>query len=146
MGITGYVVVILLALAVVAAGLELRRLRTIREGGVHVAFRTHGQAGGSDARGWRLGIGHYHGETFLWYRVLGVTTRPDRVIPRSGLQIADRREPSAAEAYAMPGEAVVLTCGVEAVTLELAMSTDTLTGFLSWLESSPPGRGFRRAV
>jgi hypothetical protein len=40
----------------------------------------------------------------------------------------------------MPAGATVLRCRGEAGELELAMDTDALTGFLSWLESSPPGR------
>lgn len=145
MGIAGYVVVILLALVVVAAGLALRRLRMIRESGIHVAFRTVTDPGESDARGWRLGVGRYRGETFLWYRVLGLTYRPDRVISRSGLEVARRRQPTAAEMYAMPGEAVVLVFQAERGAIELAMSVETVTGFLSWLESAPPGHGVRNA-
>lgn len=149
MGITGYIVVILLGLLIIASGLALRRLRIIRDGGVHVAYRVRGGApepgAEPDAGGWRLGIGHYRGEKFRWYRVLGLTTRPDRVISRAGLEIVRRREPTAAEAYAMPAEATVLACRAETGDVELAMGVDTVTGFLSWLESSPPGRDVKRA-
>lgn len=137
MGLTGWVVVLLLVVVVVLAALPMRRLRAIREGGVPVALRQRVE---NTARGWHLGIGHYHGGDFLWYRVLGMSTRPDRVIPRSGLEIASRRAPEVAESYAMPGQATVLCCHAAAGDLELAMTDETLTGFLSWLESSPPGR------
>ncbi|MGH3436608.1 MAG: DUF2550 domain-containing protein [Sciscionella sp.] len=138
MRVAGYVVVILLVLLVVGVALALRRLRVIRAGGVHVALRRRIDASG---RGWRLGIGHYRGDEFLWYRVLGVSTKADQVITRAGLQIATRRAPGSTETYAMPAGAGVLQChGVTGVDVELAMGEDALTGFLSWLESSPPGR------
>ncbi|GDY32441.1 DUF2550 domain-containing protein [Gandjariella thermophila] len=135
MAITGWVVVLLL-LVVVAGTLTLRRWLAIREG-VPVALRQRLEGTG---RGWHLGIAHYRGGDFLWYRVLGVSTRPDRVIRRSGLEIAARREPDATESYAMPRGATVLRCRADAGDIELAMGADTLTGFLSWLESAPPGR------
>lgn len=131
-------VVVLLPVAVVAvATLTMRRWRAIRDGGVPVALRLRVEGTG---RGWHLGIGHYRGGDFLWYRVIGVSTRPDRVIRRGRLEIAGRRHPDAAESYAMPRGAIVLRCRADAGDLELAMGDDTLTGFLSWLEASPPGR------
>jgi hypothetical protein len=36
--------------------------------------------------------------------------------------------------------AVIVECGVAGHPLELAMSPDAMTGFLSWLEAAPPGR------
>jgi hypothetical protein len=133
--ITGWVVVLLL-LVVVAGTLALRRWLAIREG-VPVALR---QRLAGTGRGWHLGIGHYRGGDFLWYRVFGLRTRPDRVIRRGSLEVAARRQPDPAESYAMPRGATVLRCRAEAGDLELAMGDDTLTGFLSWLESAPPGR------
>jgi hypothetical protein len=129
-------VVVVLLLVVVAGFLVLRRWLAIREG-VPVALRQRAEG---TIRGWHLGIGHYRGGDFLWYRVIGMSTRPDRVIPRRGLEIASRREPDAAETYALPRGSTVLHCRAQAGDLELAMGDDTLTGFLSWLESAPPGR------
>lgn len=139
MGIAGYVVEAMLGAVAVAGACAIRRLWMIREGGVRVAVRTKlGAAGG--VSGWRLGIGHYRGDRFFWYRVVGVNTKPDRVIPRVGLEIESRRQPNASESYAMPADATVLRCRGRDGELELAMDTDVLTGFLSWLESAPPGR------
>lgn len=136
MGVTGYVGVLLIVLAVVLAGYAFRRLRLLREGGIHVALRRRIDDSG---RGWQVGVGRYRGDEFVWYRVLSVRSGPDQVIPRIGLQIEDRREPSAPESYAMPADATVLRCRAKAGEIELAFSADALTGFLSWLESSPPG-------
>ncbi|MBO0840773.1 MAG: DUF2550 domain-containing protein [Sciscionella sp.] len=133
---TGYTVVVLLVLIGVAGALALRRLRIVREAGVDVALR---QRRFDDGKGWRLGIGQYSGDEFLWFRALGVTTKPDRVVSRSGLQIDTRRAPGPQEGYAMPPGATVLRCRSERGEVELAMGSDAMTGFLSWLEAAPPG-------
>lgn len=138
MGIAEVVGVVLFVAVVVLAYLAWRRIRLLRAGGVHVALRTRLDAGG---RGWHLGVGHYRGDEFVWSRALSLRTGPDRVIYRDGFEIDDRREPTASEAYAMPQGAVVLRCsGTKGETVEIAMGPDALTGFLSWLESAPPGR------
>ena len=63
------------------------------------------------------------------------------------LEIVDRRLPLDGEAYAVPEAASVLHCRVDGQDVELAMAPGVLTGFLSWLESAPPGRTafYRRA-
>lgn len=127
---------------VVLGWLTLRRLRALRAGGVHTALRTRLDPSG---KGWHLGVGRYQGDEFVWFRVLSLRLGPDSVIHRSGLEIADRRDPSGAELYGMPpGSRVLRVSGTGASTgepeIEIAMSPDTLTGFLSWLESAPPGR------
>ncbi|HEV2779793.1 MAG TPA: DUF2550 domain-containing protein [Actinophytocola sp.] len=128
-------------IALVLAALVVRRLRLLRSGGVHVALRTRLDDSG---KGWKLGVGRYHGDEFAWFRVLSLRRGPDRVIRRHGLEIAHRREPAAPEAYNMPVDARVLrfryrTNG-DGPELEIAMGPGALTGFLSWLESAPPGR------
>jgi hypothetical protein len=133
---------ILCLVFVVLLWLTVRRLRALRSGGVHASFRTRLDASG---KGWHLGVGRYRGDEFVWFRVLSLRLGPDRVIHRSGLEIADRREPEGAELYGMPpGSRVLRVSGTGGETgepeLEIAMSPDALTGFLSWLESAPPGR------
>jgi hypothetical protein len=58
------------------------------------------------------------------------------------MEIADRREPSGPELYSMPPSSQVLRFREigQDVDVEIAMGPDALTGFLSWLESAPPGR------
>jgi len=75
----------------------------------------------------------------VWYRVLSVRSGPDHVIPRFGLEITNRRLPSTPESYAMPLDATVLRCRADTGEIELAIGAEALTGFLSWLESAPPG-------
>lgn len=129
---------VLLLVAVVLVWLAFRRLRALRSGGVHAALRTRLDDTG---KGWHLGVGRYQGDEFVWFRVLSLRPGPDRVISRSALEIADRRDPSGPELYSMPPSSRVLRFReTGAAEIELAMSPDALTGFLSWLESAPPGR------
>ncbi|GGP46130.1 hypothetical protein GCM10010185_17210 [Saccharothrix coeruleofusca] len=128
---------VLFIAVVVLAYFAWRRIRLLRAGGVHVALRSRLDESG---RGWHLGVGHYRGDEFAWFRVLSLKIGPDRMIHRDGFEIDTRREPTAPEAYAMPVGAQVLRCRTVDGEVELAMGPDALTGFLSWLESAPPGR------
>jgi hypothetical protein len=127
--------------AVVLGYFVVRRLRLLRSGGIHVALRTRLDKAG---KGWHLGVGRFRGDEFAWFRVLSLRTGPDRVIRRNGLEIADRRDPDGWETYNMPAGAHVVrfrnSRGGTHPEVELAMGADALTGFLSWLESAPPGR------
>lgn len=129
---------LLLALVVLAVWYAVRWIRMRRGGGVSVALRWSPD----DARaGWHLGIARYEGDIFAWYRVWGLRTGPDRAFARQSMEIADRRDPSGSEAYAVPSGSTVLRCeSVAQEAIEIAMGPGALTGFLSWLESAPPGR------
>ncbi len=130
---------VLLLVAGVLVWLGVRRLRALRSGGVHAALRTRLDDTG---KGWHLGVGRYQGDEFVWFRVLSLRPGPDRVISRSAMEIADRRDPSGPELYSMPPSSRVLRFreAGQACDVEIAMGPDALTGFLSWLESAPPGR------
>ncbi|SFW67872.1 DUF2550 domain-containing protein [Amycolatopsis australiensis] len=143
MKITVVVIGLLAVLAVLAAWYGQRWFRMRRGGGVSVALRWRPD----NARaGWHLGLGRYEGDEFVWYRVWSLRTGPDRVFQRESMQIADRRDPSGSEAYAVPEGATVLRCESETQEpIEIAMGPGALTGFLSWLESAPPGRRLPRA-
>jgi hypothetical protein len=135
MGIGQIVGLVLLAGVLTIAALAFRRLRIVRQGGIHVALRSSFNAGG---RGWRQGVGRYRGNVFAWFRVSSLRSGPDLVLEREQLEIVERRGLTAPESYAMPSESVVLRCRTGVHELELAMRQDTVTGFLSWLESAPP--------
>ncbi len=135
MGIGQIVGVVLLAGVIILGALVFRRIRLVRQGGIDVALRVSPNAAG---RGWQQGVGRYRGDGFAWFRVSSLRSGPDRVLVREQLQIVERRGPTVPESYAMPSGAVVLRCRTGVDELELAMRQDTLTGFLSWLESAPP--------
>lgn len=127
------VVLALLALG----GLALRRRLITRRGGTFdCSLRLHEAAHG---KGWVLGIGRYAGDVLEWYRVFSYSTRPRRSLARRHLQVVDRREPTGVEVFSLLAGAVIVPCRGEGGSVELAMSSEALTGFLSWVESAPPG-------
>ncbi len=132
------VVALLAAVLVILLLLVTRRVRLLRSGGIHVALRTRVDQSG---KGWHWGVGRYQGDEFAWFRALSLRAGPDRVLHRDGLEIASRREPEHAEEPNLPHGSRVLRfeqAGVPAI--EMAMGPDALTGFLSWMESAPPGK------
>lgn len=137
MDISVVVGALLALIVIVLAYLVVRRIKVLRSGGVHVALRTRLDGSG---RGWHLGVGRYHGDEFSWFRVLSLRAGPDRVIRRRGLEITNRRDPEGSESDSLPAGSRVLRFRGTDPDLEIAMGPDALTGFLSWLESAPPGR------
>ena len=143
MQIAVVVLVLLIVLVVVVGWYGQRWIRMRRGGGVSVALRWRPD---SPRSSWHLGLGRYEGEKFVWYRVWSLRTGPDRVFQRESMQISDRRDPSGSEAYAVPEGSTVLRCeSSDQEAIEIAMGPGALTGFLSWLESAPPGRRLPRA-
>jgi hypothetical protein len=146
------VVSILLLLACLCLGyLAFRRVRLMRGGGVDVCLRRR-PAGISRARsgdgtaGWHFGVGRYRGNELAWFRLTSLRPGPTVVVDRTELEIVDRRIPAGPEAYVIPHGASVLLCRIRGIEMELAMAPGVLTGFLSWLEATPPGRtGYRQA-
>lgn len=147
MGTVAEVVGLVLLLGTVALTyLAVRRVRLMRGGGVDVCLRRR-RAVGDDAggRGWHFGVGRYRGDELAWRRLTSFRPGPGVVIDRTDLQILTRRPPSTAESYVIPAARVILRCRTVGEEVELAMSPDVLTGFLAWLEASPPGTTFRQA-
>lgn len=129
---------ILLAVALVFVLVSVRRFLFERAGGtVECSLRTMPSAGTPGA--WRLGIGRYKGDELHWHRIFGLRTRPRQVIHRRGLIVAGRRAPERDEAAALAPAAFIIELRDGDLTVELAMSSAALTGFLAWLEAAPPG-------
>jgi len=127
------VVLGLLALALLA----VRRRYITRKGGTFdCSLRSHDAPHG---KGWVLGIGRYTGDELQWYRVFSHSTRPRRLFVRRDLQVLDNRDPTGVEVFSLLAGAVVVRCRDGDGPVELAMTPDSLTGFLSWVESAPPG-------
>jgi len=147
------VVSVLLLLACLCLGyLAFRRVRLVRGGGVDVSLRRRPAAGSrlgtrDAAAGWHGGVGRYRGDELVWFRLTSFRPGPTVVVNRMDLEILDRRVPLGAEIDVTPQASSVLECRAGRADLELAMAPGVLTGFLSWLESAPPGRGagYRRA-
>jgi hypothetical protein len=90
-------------------------------------------------RGWAPGFARLAGDQLRWYRVFSFAVRPRRVLSRRTLTVESRRPPSGSERLALPEDWVILRCTSHHAPVELAMAPSTLTGFLSWIEASPPG-------
>ena len=143
MGLIGVVDVLgaLVALGLVSLGLLVLRRRFIsRSGGTFdCSLRLRPTSSSRTGQGWTLGIARYSGDSLEWYRVFSYALRPKRVMGRRDLQVVERREPRGPEVFSLLSGAVVVRCVGDGGPVEFAMSEDTLTGFLSWVESSPPG-------
>jgi hypothetical protein len=140
MGISEIIGTALLIACVVVGWLAVRRLRLIRAGGVDVALRRVRAAAPHSTRGWNLGVGRYHGDEFAWYRVISLGRWANVVLNRPELEITDRRLPGPTEEYVVPADSTILRLRDGQRIVEMAMTPDVLTGFLSWLEAAPPGR------
>ena len=138
------VVVVVLALAlVVLAG---RRRWLARKGGTfECSLRLRTTTPGT---GWVLGVARYSGEMLEWYRFFSYRFAPRKSFPRHHVRVLASRPPDTVEAVALySGQQVVEIVEQESTgrapgpeQWELAMSGDSLTGLMSWLEAAPPGR------
>jgi hypothetical protein len=90
-------------------------------------------------RGWAPGFARLVGDQLRWYRVFSFALRPRRVLTRRALAVESRRMPSGSERFSLPDDWVILRCTSHHAPVEMAMAPSTLTGFLSWIEASPPG-------
>lgn len=131
------VAIVLAIVAFALAALAYRRRWLLGSGGaIDMSLRLRfGRVG----RGWALGVGRYTGDDLLWFRVFAVTLRPSRTLSRRGLEVVAQRTPQGAESWAVQSGAVIVECRDSSGPVHLAMSAEALTGFLSWLESAPPG-------
>ena len=113
-----------------------RRMLTRGGGTVDLSLRLKR---GTHGRGWVLGVGRFDGDSLEWYRVFSLAMRPRRTLTRRDLRVLAQRAPTGAERLALLSGAVVMECSSSAGPVELAMEPSALTGFLAWLEATPPG-------
>jgi hypothetical protein len=142
---------VVLALIVLAAAvLAIRRFLLERGGGtIECALRRPAGRGS-----WRLGVVSYQRDELYWYDALGVLLRPEHVFHRRMLTVVSRRTSLPSEASTLGSEHIVVEICVSPSAdhphqdtrpgspddhVELAMTEQALTGFLAWLEASPPG-------
>jgi len=120
-------VVILCALALILAR---QRHMLHGPGGIPLAVRRGTR--------WLYGVGLYDGDMLLWYRAIGIGTRPSRVMRRGEIEVLSRRAPSPAELGSLPSTAVIVDVRDSAGDITLALADGAFTGFVSWLEASAP--------
>jgi len=133
----GWILVIVLVLALACAGGIAGRRTLIERGGgtVECGLRRAGD------RRWRLGLAAYQPDELRWYPVFGLRLRAGECFDRRSLSVISRRPADPAEITSVGPGTVVVECAVgkTAERIELALSEDALTGFLAWLEAAPPG-------
>jgi hypothetical protein len=134
--------VLLLLILLYGLALVIRRRWISRAGGTfEFSVRVRSTRAG---RGWVLGVGRYSGDHLEWFRIFSLAPGPKRVFRRSELEYAGHREAAGAEAYSLYSGHIIVLCHTPDGQVEVAMSSDALTGFLAWLEAAPPGQRLRR--
>jgi hypothetical protein len=125
---------LLIILVLTASGIAARRFVLERRGAtVECGLRTRDSL-------WRLGVASYQGDEFCWYRVFGLSMRPQRSFSRRDLSVVSRRAASEAEVRILGSGRVVAECQVNGSgPVDLALADPALTGLLAWLEAAPPG-------
>jgi hypothetical protein len=132
-----WIFAVLVLLAVLAAAALAARRFLLERGGGTVECGLRASVGQGT---WRLGVASYQRDKLCWYGALGVLLRPEEIFPRRSLTVVSRRPSLPAEATALgPERIVVELCTGRPDHVELAMTEEALTGFLAWLEASPPG-------
>jgi len=137
-----WIFVAFLILAVLAAAALATRRYLLERGGGTVECGLRRPAGQG---AWRLGIASYQGDELCWYDALGVLLRPEHVLHRRSLTVLSRRPSLSSEAATLGPRRVVVEVWTQQAAesadehVELAMTEEALTGFLAWLEASPPG-------
>lgn len=135
-----------LALAVVllvpVLFLATRRRWLSRQGGLFdCSLRLSNKTPGA---GWALGVARYSGDNLEWFRVFSPSLRPRLIFPRSVVHAGLQRDPDAIESVVLTNDQRIVRLELtDGRSWELAMSMASLTGLLSWLESSPPGARYR---
>jgi Protein of unknown function (DUF2550) len=132
------VLLVCFAICVVPLLIALRRLLLTRPVGTFECSVRR------DRTTWTPGVARYEPDRLDWYRLLSLTTRPSRSLPRAHMLILDRRVPANNEhGSVLPGW-VVIRCATQdgdtCDTVELAMSAPAYTGLATWIESAPPGQ------
>lgn len=138
MGWLGEALIMVIVLLIVApiVGLYVRRRWLSNRGGVFdCALRVK-----LDQPAWMLGMARYEGNTLEWYRIFSVSLRPKLVVRRGSLELLDRRLPDEMEALALYASSEIVrmrVLGAEPYSVELAMTTDSVVGMMSWVEAGP---------
>jgi hypothetical protein len=114
----------------------LNRLGGTFECSLRLRMRTPGA-------GWVLGVGRYSEGILEWFRYFSYSLRPRMVFPRRSIRVLETRMPNPVEAVALNADEKVVRLemqdGRAETQWELAMSEESVTGLLSWLEAAPPG-------
>lgn len=125
------VVSVLLIVAVVSVGIWLLVNTRARRLDRHVgSFRCWTRP--DSQSGWTSGIAHYGVATLSWFRLIGLGSRPEFILPRRGLEV------SAPVRRASDGSIVEVRVSAADARWEFAITPSAYNGLVSWIESGPP--------
>jgi len=130
--------VLLIAFALILLALRQRWLNRLG-GNFECSLRVRATTPGA---GWVLGVCRYSEGILEWFRFFSYSPRPRMTFSRGELRVLETRDPDPVEAVALSSDQTVVRVqapGRPDEVIELAMSADSLTGLLSWLEAAPPG-------
>lgn len=130
--------VVLIALSLIMLALRQRWLNRMG-GNFECSLRLRVTTPGA---GWVLGVCRYSEGILEWFRFFSYSPKPRLVFARSELRVLETRDPDPIEAVALSSDQTVVRVAVPGQPdqfWELAMSAESLTGLLSWLEAAPPG-------
>ncbi len=131
-------ILLLLILAIAGVVYRLYQLRSAGAGAVIRALPAR------EGLGWRYGVIRYRDEDLNFYRLSRLIPGPSLRIDRQDAEVSARRAPSSGERDLLEPGSTVIRVSVGDADYEFAFDKDTLTAFLSWLESRPPRRARRR--
>lgn len=131
---------VLVTIPLVLVGLRRRWLS--RQGGLFdCSLRLSDTTPGT---GWVLGVARYSGDNLEWFRAFSFSLRPRLILARSRTSAGPQRDPDPIEAVVLFNDQRIMRLELtDGSSWELAMSTASITGLLSWLESAPPGARYR---
>lgn len=132
--------IILVLLLVCLALASTYRLIMLRRGGTAAILRVLPARGG---QGWRHGLIRYEENRLVFWKLTSLKIGPDSAIERLGIEIGDRRGPRGDEYDIMTDDIVVIGVADNKGEYELALDRNSLTAFLSWVESRPSERSRR---
>lgn len=140
-GIAEVIGVLMLLLVLSLVLLAVRRRYLARQGGTfECSLRLSTTTPGA---GWVLGVGRYNGGSLEWFRFFSYSFGPHKSFPRREVRVLETRDPDALEAVSLYAEQRIVSFEMagedDPQEWSLALSPDSLTGLLSWLEAAPPG-------
>jgi hypothetical protein len=126
------VIVALGFIALVALGLRRRGI-TRHAGTFECCVRAAGRTR------FTLGMARYGGDRLEVFRWFSLSYRPHAVFERSLIVETGRRRPVGREVMLLgSSDVIVLEFGYDGRPVALALDENALTGFLAWIEASPP--------
>ena len=112
-------------------GQLLERFATDRGEAAELAFAVVVERGGATVecglrqrdRSWRLGLASYQLDEFCWYRIFGLSTRPEQTFPRRDLAVVAHRAPTEQEVTILGPGRVVVECQTHSLFDRVAVGT-----------------------